>query len=215
MDADDGARDQGQERAAEGNRGQAVTDAELQGIALQALNIAKTEFEHTGSFGGLLASYHHGSGLHRMTEVEAMIRERLGHDWLDNGHKKDAAFSVLRWICRVAPPEAMVFATAINAFLPTEKLIQMGPEAIRKVLNEGHKRHHQAVQEGLLSLQDAFLAVAQTAERICFYTQTCERGRFLGQPDVHFVDQDQFDGRLKMFGTKGEALRNFASKSGK
>jgi hypothetical protein len=193
-----------------------MTDAELQGIALQALNMAKTEFEHTGSFGGLLASYHHGgSGLHRMTEVEAMICEKLGRDWLDNGRKKDAAFSALRTVCGVMRPDAVIFVTAVNGFLPTEKLMQREPEEIRKVLNEGHKRHHQAVQEGLLSLQDAFLAVAQTAERICFYTQTCERGRFLRQPDVHFVDQDQFDGRLKMFGTKGEALRNFASKSGK
>jgi hypothetical protein len=183
-----------------------MTDAELQGIALQALNIAKTEFEHAGSFGGLLASYHHGFGLHRMTQVEQAIREKVGEDWLDNESKKSHVFSVLRWICRVAPPEAMVFATAINAFLPTEKLMQREPEAIRKVLNEGHKRHHQAVQEGLLSLQNAFLAVAQTAQRVCLYTQTCERGRFLGKPDVKFFDQDHFDGRLKMFfGTKGEA----------
>ena len=192
-----------------------MTDAELQGIALQALNIAKTEFEHAGSFGGLLASYHHGSGLHRMTQVEQAIREKVGEDWLDNESKKSHVFSVLRWICRAAPPEAMVFATAVNAFLPTEKLIHMGPEALEKMLDSGHKRHHQAVQEGLLSLQDAFLAVAQTAQRVCLYTQTCERGRFLGQPDVKFFDQDHFDGRLKMYGTEGEAVRNFASKSGK
>jgi hypothetical protein len=192
-----------------------MTDDELQGITLQALNMAKTEFEHAGSFGGLLASYHHGSGLRRMTEVEALIREKLGHDWLDVGHKKNAAFDVLRITCSILRPEAVIFATAVNAFQPTKKLMQMGHEAVAKLAQQGHPGHHKAVQEGLLSVHDAFFAAAQTAERVCLYTQTIQHGRFTGQPEVKFFDQDQFDGNLKMFGTQGEAVRNFASKSGK
>jgi hypothetical protein len=106
----------------------------------------------------------------------------------------------------------MIFAVAINAFQPTPKLLGMGHEAIQQLRNQGHSAHHRALQQGLLSIQDAFFAVAQTTERVCFYTQSCERGRFLDQPEVKFFDQDQFDGRLKMF---GEAMRNLASKSGK
>jgi hypothetical protein len=192
-----------------------MTDAELQGIALQALNMAKTEFEHTGSFGGLLAIYHQDKGLHRMTQIEVLIREKFGEDWLNNARKKEAAFHVLRIACSILRPEAVIFATAINAFRPTKKLMQMGSEAIEEILDRGHPGHHKAVQDGLLSIRDAFFASAQTAQRVCLYTQTIQHGRFTGQPDVHFLDQNQFDGNLKMYGTKGEAIRTFASKSGK
>src|SRR5215831_1034941 len=76
-----------------GRRGASpMTDTELQGIALQALNLAKRDIEQKGTLSGLLAVSYPGEGLKRMTGVEEIIVEKLGEDWLSSSAKKNVAF---------------------------------------------------------------------------------------------------------------------------
>jgi hypothetical protein len=178
-----------------------MTDAQLEGIAAQALNMAKRDMERR-SFNFLLASCHDGAGLYRMSKVEALIIERLGEDWLNHGETKDAGFRVLRKAVDLMPPEAVVFVTATNAFKPTAKLQALTKAEQTKLLNGGHSRHHQAVKEGLLEIADSLTATVQTPERVCWYVQTVDHGWLVGKPEVRFASQAEFDGRLKMFGSK-------------
>jgi hypothetical protein len=61
-----------------------MTDAELQAIALQSLNLAKRDIEQKGPLCRLLAVSYPGEGLKRMTGVEEIIVEKLGEDWLSS-----------------------------------------------------------------------------------------------------------------------------------
>jgi hypothetical protein len=45
-----------------------MTDAELKGLALQALNMAKRDLERNNRLGCFLASHHAGEGIHRMDQ---------------------------------------------------------------------------------------------------------------------------------------------------
>jgi len=187
-----------------------MTDAELQGIAMQALNLAKKDCECKSKFKGLIACWYEGEPLRRMTTVETAIVEKLGPDWLDHGYKKDHAFQILRAACDALKPDAMVFVTATNMFEPTAKLIQLGEKAVKKLVQETHDAHHQAVRDGLLSIQDALIATAQTPQRVCLYRQPYRNSEFIGRPEVALFAQVEFGGRLKMYGESNE--RYFASK---
>jgi hypothetical protein len=184
-----------------------ITDAQLQGLALQALNMAKRELERS-DFNCLLASYHEGESLHRMKSIERMLIEKLGKKWLSGGHTKDLGFGLFKLVTAMLPPDAMVFVSIVNFFEPTERLLALSLEEQHKILGQTHDGHHQAVKEGLLKLCDAMTPLAQTPDRVCQYVQKIEsdrRGvRFLDQPAVHLFDQSDFDGRMKLFGAKIE-----------
>lgn len=175
-----------------------MTDPELQGIAAQAFNMARTQIEFKGDFNFLLASYYAGEGLRRMTKIEKFIPQTLGEDWLNNGRKKDAAFDILRLALRLHPSDAIVFATGANIFTTTAKFDTLPKEEQEKLLKAGHDKHHAAVKSGYLKLDDALACVAQTPERVCSYT------RILGDPDEKaralIFNQSEFDGRLKLYG---------------
>lgn len=176
-----------------------MTDPQLQGLALQALNLAKKDYER-GHFSFLLASYSEGETIHRMKRVEATISEKLGSDWLNDARKKDAAFGILRAISMVAPVDALMIVTGCNMFVPTPALLERPIEEQGALMHHGHDRHHKAVKEGLLSVADGLVSVAQTPLRMCSYVQRIGRAGFLDAPEVHFFDQCNFAGRLKMFG---------------
>ena len=184
-----------------------MTDAELQAIALQSLNLAKRDIEQKGTLSGLLAVSYPGEGLKRMTGVEEIIVEKLGEDWLSSSAKKNVAFEVLR--IAVAhfphPPDAVVIATAINLFKPTGKLERIGKQALEKLAKQDPDHHHSAVKQGLLTFEDALLAIAQTPRRVCFYQQIYQGWEWVGQPQVGFCDQDELDGSLKIFGIRNES----------
>jgi hypothetical protein len=178
-----------------------MTDQELQGIAWQALNMAKTDLEHGNEFSGLIATYFEGEGLRRMTRIEKQIREQIGIDWLNNGAAKDAVFDVLRMGARVQPVDGFVFVTAANYFRSTEKLTALDPAEVERQLAKGHDHHHRMAKEGLLTIQDSLIATAQTPERACIIVQAVgPKGEFVDKPDTRYFDQAEFDGRLKMFG---------------
>lgn len=178
-----------------------MTDAELQGVAAQALNLAKRDMQQN-KFNFLLASYHVGDvpPLHRMQKVEALIIEKLGEDWLNNGKTKDAGFRMLRFCIDVLPPDAVVFVTAANRFQPTAKFETLTEVQRQELLDAGHDRHNQAAKEGLLELHDCLCAIAQTPTRVCNYMQDFLCGHPVGNPDTSFFPQANFDGRIKMFG---------------
>jgi hypothetical protein len=96
-------------------------------------------------------------------------------------------------------PDAFIIVTAGNAFKPTEKLQKLSFQERQTILNGGQDRHHLPVREGLPELVDCLSALAQTPERVCRYVQTVDHGWSVGQPEVRFFDQKDFDGRMKMY----------------
>lgn len=179
-----------------------MTDQELEGVARQALNMARTEAELRGEMGALFATYFDGEGIHRMRRVEEIIEQKLGRGWLNDGDKKEAAFGVLRKATQLflLPPDAFVIVTPTNMFRPTEKLKAMGMEKQKELSARGNNYHHQMVRDGLMALVDSFTAVVQTQERVCIANQEVSRGRAVGQPHTYCIPQKDFGGRLKMWG---------------
>lgn len=179
-----------------------ITDSELQGLALQALNMAKKDHMQ-GKLCCVIATYHEGEGIHRMRIIEDLLVKKLGQDWLNKGNSKDFAFGLLRKAIRHQPCDAFVFACAGNQFNKTEAFSQLDPQEQKPILGDSHDRHHQAVKEGLFSIHDAIQTIAQTANRVCAYIQVMSNNyEFEGPPQVQFFDQYEFQGRMKMFGTE-------------
>jgi hypothetical protein len=184
-----------------------LTDAVLEGIAAQALNMVKRDMEQ-GEFHFLLGCYHEdpvnpaNGGFHRMTRCEEMIITMLGANWLDDEERKDAGFDVLRFATKMLPPDAVVIVTACDRFGPGERYNTL-TEAQKKVLALGpHDQHHKAVRDGYLAISEAILAVVQTEERVCLCGQDLVNGKPEGPPHASFVPQKEFSGRLKMYGRK-------------
>lgn len=176
-----------------------LTDKELEGMGAQAFNLARRDMEQK-EFSFLLASYHDGEGLHRMTKIEALINDRLGKDWLNHGQAKDIGFGLIRKAIDLLPPEALVFACVINNFQPTAKFDALSREEQVKFTKRGHDAPHQGVKDGYLTICDALMACVQTAARVCMYKQNMERGRPIGKPEATFLEPAQFGGRMKMYG---------------
>jgi hypothetical protein len=187
-----------------------MTDAALQGFALQALNMAKRDLQRN-KFNFLLATYAEGEGLHRMRRIEEAIIEKLGEDWLNSGDTKDAGFWILRQATAICPPEAIVFVSVINKFSSTKKMLALSREEQERHL-VSHEAQHRAVGEGLLTMVDALFATAQTPGRVCLYVQDihARRGLFIGQPEVAIGDQEQLGGRVKFFGEADGFTPDFA-----
>ena len=178
-----------------------MTDAELKGVCAQALNMAKRDMERK-QFVFLLASYHESQTppLHRMRRVEKTIIANLGEEWLNSEATKEAGFRTLRLACHFLPPDAVVFVTAANQFIPTPKLDELPAARQDALLNGSHAVHHRAVREGYFTLVDILAAIAQTPDRVCHYTQEVdERGQAVGHPKASFAPQADFSGRMKMY----------------
>lgn len=179
-----------------------MTGPQLQGLAAQALNLAKSDIRNKRWRACLIATYHEGEQLYRMRKIENLLEERLGEYWLNDDDKKDMGFGLLRMAFLERPPDAVMWVTGANEFRVTEKLRALPEEKGRWWLAGGHERHHQAVREGLMTIHDALVALAQSAELVCVYMQRVLPGAvFAGQPDVKFFPQADFDGRLKFYGT--------------
>ena len=182
-----------------------MTDDELKGIAAQAYNLAKLDRER-GQFNFLLASYTVGEGLYRMKRIEAFIVKKLGEDWLNHGATKDIGFGMIRAANETLPVDAIVFATAINKFGPSKRLLAMKPKERAKFAHPTSADEcRRLVERGLMTIQDSMMCNVQTPKRICMYVRAVEHGRETGDPaEVTFFDTDKFDGRLKMFGKRYE-----------
>jgi hypothetical protein len=183
-----------------------LTDAELQGLGAQALNMAKRDIEK-GDFNFLLAAYNESDQprLHRMKQIETLIIERLGEDWLNHERSKDTGFAVLRIAVSLLPPDAVIVVTVANGFRPTPKFFDLSPAKQTYFVGGGHDRQHQAVKEGVMDVCDVLAATVQTAERVCIYQHEIDpRWRLTGAPATRCFPQSEFSGRLKMFGAEEE-----------
>lgn len=177
-----------------------ITDAELQGVALQALNLAKVDREQA-TLCCVLATYHEGEGIHRMRAFENSLIEKLGLDWPNNDRSKTFAFNAIRFAIRLMRCDAFIFVSAGNMFQRTEAFNRLHPAQQKALWNSTHDRHHDAVKEGLLSIHDTLQAIAQTISRVCLYIQRIDDNHnFEGPPELKLCDQRDFVGRLKMFG---------------
>jgi hypothetical protein len=182
-----------------------ITDAELQGIAAQALNLAKRDIERD-RLNFLLATYHEGEGLYRMEQVEAQVCKMLGMDWLNSGARKDRGFAVIRKTVDLLPPDAVVFAARINKFESTAKLLALPQTEALRMATGGADQYHRLAKQGYFRIVDAVMCCAQTPERVCMYVQERHSpGRLpSGAPQTEFFDQSKFRGRMKMFGNLRE-----------
>jgi hypothetical protein len=195
-----------------------VTVEILKGLAMQALNMAKTECEQKRFMGLFLATYHEGEQLHRMARLEAMIAKMLGADWLNDGGKKDAAFSLLCEACKAVPPDAIVCVMASNMFRETPKMEALPEERRRTMLDRGHDYHHQLVKEGMLEIVDSMTSLAQSREDVVLFAQEVDDGRFIGQAECKIeCKQAQFDGRLKLYKDEpmSPEMQRFLAKRGR
>jgi len=183
-----------------------LTDKQLQAMALQCLNMAKRDIEYKRWRGIVLAVYHEGdqpSPLHRMRAVERQIPQLIGDEWLNDSAAKKATFDVIRAVVLHLNPEATVFCTLSNSFKPTSKLLAQGHDEVMKVVSAGHDRHHLAVAEGLMTVEDALASLAQSPQRFCQVLQPIRGKLLIGPPQIHCFDQQDFSGLLKMYGVPG------------
>jgi hypothetical protein len=95
----------------------------------------------------------------------------------------------------------VVIVTPTDMFKSTAKAMAP-PGLVKRMQTDTPEQRRERVAEGLLELVDSSTAVAQTPERVCTVAQPVRLGVYVGQPQVMFVNQAQFDGRLKMFGAK-------------
>jgi hypothetical protein len=153
-----------------------MTDSQMQGICAQTCNMAQRDIEQlAGGFNFLIGSYYNeDKQLYRMRRVEGMIMGLFGKDWLNNDNNKEAAFRVLRKAVDRDPPDAMIFASMANR-----------------------------VEDGAMEVLNVLVVLVQTRERACMYWQNIDRnGNPDGRPEIHFIPQDDLDGRLKMYGSR-------------
>lgn len=186
-----------------------MTDQELLGIARQCLNMARTDIELAGwPTRIVIAVYNAGDEppLHRMRTIEDLMLAMFGKGWLDSDAAKAAGFRMLRVALTAAlqrTPQAIAICTAANMFKPTAKYSALPrKEKVRIAKEARHVDYHRMAREGLFEIVDSFTAVAQTDQRVCNCSQPVRRGVFIGEPIVHYLDQADFVGSLKMYGAK-------------
>jgi hypothetical protein len=155
---------------------------------MQGFNMAKVDLEHD-RFNFLMATYFESEGLKRMAKLEATIIDKLGGNWLNSGRTKDIGFGLIKLAVSIQPPDALVFVTVCNAFKPTSAMLALPKKKRHSILDAGHDRHHEAVKEGLLTVEDALWSIAQTCDRVSSAVQPIVQGRdgvaFSGQPRSH------------------------------
>ena len=145
-----------------------MNDAELQGLAAQALNLAKRDIEHGTGFAFLFAAYHKDEGMMRMSSIERIIARKLGKNWLDDDVAKDIAYGLLRMAILTLPPDAVIIVSGATGFEPTEAGLAL-PEEKQEEIRRGDL--HQAVRDGYAKPHNVLVAIAQTPERVCSAVQ--------------------------------------------
>jgi cyclophilin family peptidyl-prolyl cis-trans isomerase len=180
-----------------------MTDAELQGIAAQAFNMARRQMEQETNFSGLFAVYHHDGGLRRWLMVEQLIVQRMGHDWLNKGHAKTLVFTILRLGVVTTNPEAVVFGSVVNEFPPTSKMRKLSLEKQKELIERVNRDPHLIAAQGFAEMRAALMILAQTADRVCMYTKPLG----IEEPaSTKMSDQQDFGGRMKLYGFTEEQV---------
>jgi hypothetical protein len=176
-----------------------ITQQELEGIARQALNMARTASDQNRwETSIVLASYHEADGrLHRMEKVERLLLEKLGPGWLGDEGRKDVGFSVIREGVDYMPPDAIVIVAPADFYRPAAKMLALPEGEQRRLFQRSYENRRQMIDDGLLKCIDSFNAVAQTPELVIVCNQAADGET---APESHCFAQDEFDGRWKMFG---------------
>ncbi len=180
-----------------------ISEAELKGLAVQALNMATRDLEQGISFNFMVAVYDAGMNppLHRARYVEKLVVDVLGETWMNGDVTKDCGFAVLRTAVTLLPPDAVVIVSGGNGFKVTAKFrSELSPEQQQELFNASHARHHEAVKEGYLSVNDILVASAQTPALAGQWWRGVEGGRVVGELEGFITSQECLQGRLKMFG---------------
>jgi hypothetical protein len=175
-----------------------LTDKLLHGMAMQAANMVKTELRYKKQFGGLLAVYSEGKGLHRMRTVEHLIIEKCGEDWMSNGRAKDVVCRILHEAVGLIAVDAIVIASIIDRFESNEAFGQLSRDEQKQIIDGAHPRN----LPQYFTSEEAVASVAQTPERVCILHQKLVGSLFIGEPEVKFFPQCDFSGRMKMFGNE-------------
>jgi len=175
-----------------------MTDQELEGFAAQAFNLARTEWKRKGEFNWLLASFHHGSGLHRMTKVEALVIQMAGEDWLNDPERQAQVGYVLRVATCLMPPDAIAVVSVADAWQLTDAFNALPKKDQNKILNGPREARNSAIALGLLTVEEVLVCMAQTPSRACRYQRRLDELND-AKPTVDFGEMAQLHGRFKFF----------------
>jgi len=176
-----------------------MTDQELEGFAAQAFNLARTEFQRKEKFNWLLASFHRGTGLHRMTKIEALVIELAGEDWMNDSAKKERVGYVLRIATHLMPPDAVALVSIADRWKPTDAFNALSEADQKKIMDGPRASRADAASLGLLTVDEVMVCWAQTPSRVCSYQRTLNELED-SQPLVQFGPMELFEGNFKLFG---------------
>jgi len=176
-----------------------MTDQELEGFAAQAFNLARTEWKRKGELNWLLASFHKGRGLHRMTKVEALVIEMAGEDWMNHPAKKERVGYVLRVATHLMPPDAIALVSIADRWKPTDAFNTLSEADQKKIMDGPREARADATSLGLLTVDEVMVCWAQTPSRVCSYQRTLDELED-SKPLVQFGPMELFDGNFKLFG---------------
>jgi hypothetical protein len=174
-----------------------MTDEKLKDLARQVATMAKVELSVRHELHGVLAEYWKGIGLRRMKTLEKKAIENYGKDWLDSGRAKQFIFGLLCATAGVMPPDAVVISTGINDYEVTPAFLALREDERSRIFEGRIARNYPQY----FVPHRALMVTAQTPERVCLYRQRLQNGLLIGEPEIEFIPQSEFKGRLKVFGT--------------
>jgi len=178
-----------------------MTDKILEGMATQGLNMARTELRYRHQLNGILAIYIAGEGLHRLRAIERYLEQLAGPAWLQSGHVKDCIFGAIASGNKHIsdPPDAVLIVTGGDEFVPTDAMLAL-PEEDQKRIFEGAT--HPKRLPHYFKPRDVVISLAQSPERICLLRQHVQMpgALLIGQPSIVTGPQENFNGRLKVYG---------------
>jgi hypothetical protein len=173
-----------------------MTDEKLKDLACQVATMATVELSVRHELNGVMAEYWQGIGLRRMKALEKTAIEMYGKDWLNSGRAKQFIFGLLCATVGVMPPDAVVISTGINDYEVTPAFLALREDERRRIFEERIARNYPQY----FVPRRALMVTAQTPERVCLYRQRLQNGLLIGEPEIDFVPQSEFKGRLKVFG---------------
>src|SRR3982751_6598502 len=96
--------------------------------------MAKMDFRSRGQIRGVLVAIDGEGNPTRLRKVEASFEKILGEKWLSSGESKEIAFTALRAVISRQQPAAFGFASAINRYNVTPKLLALPREEQTEVM---------------------------------------------------------------------------------
>ena len=175
-----------------------MTDQELEGFAAQAFNLARTEWKQKNKFNFLLAGSYDGY-LCRFRTLETLIIEKCGEDWLNSSAKKHAVSQIIRMGTKLLAPPGLCIVAIADRWKTTKAFDAVPKSEQKKILEGPCEARHAATALGLLEAEEVLIAVAQTPQRVCFYTRQLSELETT-KPDVQTGDMATFDGTMKLYG---------------